>query len=168
MKILKIIDKIWEEVEMAILSITTILMSFMLVGNAISRYFFNKSWAFTEEVGKMGIIVLTFMGLGYAARKKMHIDMSGFFDMMPFKVQRVLGMFIHVISGIVLLYCTYLSLQYVLHLHTLSQVSTILRIPLYLTMSVVPLGFFLAGLRYLIDLIIGIKTKDSNLAEKLD
>src|SRR5699024_9731175 len=168
MKILKIIDKIWEEVEMAILSITTILMSFMLVGNAISRYFFNKSWAFTEEVGKMGIVVLTFMGLGYAARRKMHIEMSGFFDMMPFKVQRVIGICVHFISGIVLLYCTYLSLQYVLHLHTLSQVSTILRVPLYLTMSVVPLGFFLAGLRYLIDLFIGIKTKDSNLAEKLE
>src|SRR5690625_7595927 len=82
MKIIATIDKVWEEIEKAILSLTTIAMSLMLVGNALSRYFLNKSWAFTEEVGKMGVIVLTFMGLGYAARKKMHIEMSGFFDLM--------------------------------------------------------------------------------------
>lgn len=168
MKVLKKIDHIWEEIEKGILSITTILMSFMLVGNAISRYFFNKSWAFTEEVGKMGIIVLTFMGLGYAARKKMHIEMSGFFDMMPFKMQRIVGMSVHFISSVVLFYCMYLALQYVQHLHTLGQVSTILRVPLYITMSVVPLGFFLAGIRYLVDFIIGFKKKDSNLAEEIE
>lgn len=168
MKMLKAIDSIWEEIEKGILSITTILMSFMLVGNAVSRYFFNKSWAFTEEVGKMGIIVLTFMGLGYAARKKMHIEMSGLFDMMPFKMQRIVGMSVHFISAIVLFYCMYLALKYVQHLHTLGQVSTILRVPLYITMSVVPLGFFLAGIRYLVDFIIGFKKKDSNLAEEIE
>jgi len=88
--------------------------------------------------------------------------------MMPFKMQRVVGMSVHFISAIVLLYCTYLALQYVQHLHALSQVSTILRMPLYMTMSVVPLGFFLAGLRYLIDFIIGFKKKDSNLAEEFE
>lgn len=168
MKVLKTIDLIWEAIERGILSITTILMSLMLVGNAVSRYFFNKSWAFTEEVGKMGIIVLTLMGLGYAARKKMHIEMSGFFDMMPFKMQRVVAMGVHFISAIVLFYCMYLSLQYVQHLHTLGQVSTILRVPLYITMSVVPLGFLLAGIRYSVDFIIGFQKKDSNLQEEID
>lgn len=162
------IDKVWEEIEKAILSLTTIAMSLMLVGNALSRYFLNRSWAFTEEIGKTGVIVLTFMGLGYAARKKMHIEMSGVFDMLPFKAQRVIGMGVHFISAIVLGYCAYLGIIYVQHLHTLGQVSTILRFPLYITMSVVPIGFFLASLRYFIDLIIGIKKKDSNFAKELE
>src|SRR5690625_7842702 len=92
------VDRIWEAIEKGILSITTILMSIMLVSNAISRYFFNKSWPFTEEIGKMGIIVLTFMGLGYAARKSMHIEMSGFYDLMPKKIKRYLGIFINLVS----------------------------------------------------------------------
>lgn len=160
MQFLRKLDSIWEEVEKGILSITTILMSLMLVGNAVSRYFFNKSWPFTEEVGKMGILVLTFMGLGYAARRKMHIEMSGFFDMMSWKWQRIIGIFINLISGLVLLFCTYLAIQYISHLHTLQQVSTILRIPLYLTMLVIPLGFFLVSIRYFVDFVERLTSKE--------
>lgn len=159
MKILQKIDLLWEKVEKGILSITTILMSLMLVGNAVSRYFFNKSWPFTEEIGKVGIIVLTFMGLGYAARKKMHIEMSGFYDMMSLKMQRVLSIFINLLSALVLAFCTYLAIEYVIHLYILNQVSTILRIPLYLTMMVIPIGFFLATVRYIVDFVDRLLTK---------
>jgi len=150
-RVLRTIDRIWEKIEAGILSITTILISAMLVGNAISRYFFNKSWAFTDEIGKLGIIVLTFMGLGYAARKSMHIEMSGFYDLMPKKIQRILGIIINLVSALVLMYCTYLAIQYVQHLHTIGQVTTILRMPLYLTMMFIPVGFFLASIRYFVD-----------------
>src|SRR5690625_2089595 len=152
MRVLRNIDVIWESVERGILSLTTIRMSLMLVGNAISRYFFNRSWPFTEEIGKVGIIVLTFMGLGYAARKRMHIEMSGFYDMMPKKAQRILAIFINLISALVLVFCTYLAIQYVLHLYDLGQVSTILRYPLYLTMMVIPIGFLLASIQFFVDL----------------
>src|SRR5690625_2886331 len=151
MRVLRTIDSIWEKIERGILSITTILMSLMLVGNAISRYFFNKSWPFTEEIGKMGILVLTFMGLGYAARKSMHIEMSGFYDLMPKKIKRYLGIFINLVSALILVFCTYLAIQYIQHLHTIGQVSTILRMPLYLTMLFIPVGFFLASVRYFVD-----------------
>ncbi|HLR70932.1 MAG TPA: TRAP transporter small permease [Pseudogracilibacillus sp.] len=151
MRVLKAIDGIWEKMEAGILSITTILVSVLLVSNAISRYFFNKSWPFTEEIGKIGIVVLTFMGLGYAARKGMHIEMSGFYDLLPKKAQRILGIFINLISALVLVFCTYLAIQYIQHLYDISQVTTILRMPLYLTMMFVPIGFLLAAIRYFVD-----------------
>ncbi|WP_179134553.1 TRAP transporter small permease [Oceanobacillus timonensis] len=151
MRILRRIDEIWEKIEAGILSITIISISLMLVGNTISRYFFSKSWPFTEELGKVGIIILTFMGLGYAARKGMHIEMSGFYDLMSEKAQRILGIFINLISALVLVFCTYLGMKYIQHLYTLGQVSTILRIPLYLTMMFVPIGFFLASIRYFVN-----------------
>src|SRR5699024_6524349 len=147
------IDRVWEQIERGILSVTTILMSLMLVGNAVSRYFFNKSWPFTEEIGKMGVLVLTFMGLGYAARKGMHIEMSGFLDMMSKKAERVVGLIINLLSALVLIICTYLAVRYIQHLFDLKQVSTILRIPLYLVMMVIPLGFFLATIRYFVDFV---------------
>ncbi|HLS65569.1 MAG TPA: TRAP transporter small permease [Pseudogracilibacillus sp.] len=160
MQVLRFIDRLWVHVEQAILSITTIAMSVMLVGNAISRYFFNKSWPFTEEIGKMGILVLTFMGLGYAARKGMHIEMSGVFDLLPNKVKRILRIFINLVSSIILIICTYLAFRYVIHLYDLNQVSTILRLPLYLTMAVIPLGFLLATIRYFVDFIQTILVKE--------
>lgn len=150
---LKKIDFVWEKIEQAILSVTIVAMSLMLIGNALSRSFLNKSWAFTEEIGKMGVIVLTFIGIGYAVRKSMHIEMSGFFDMMSERWQRYVSLLIQVGSALVLGFMTYLSFKYIVHLHTLGQVTTILRWPMYLTMSVIPIGFLFGTVRYIIELI---------------
>lgn len=141
-------DRIWEQVEHAILSLTVILMSIMLIGNALSRYFFNRSWAFTEEVGKIGVVVITFIGIGYAARKGMHIEMSGLYDMMSKKWRRNVSLLINFGSALVLAIFTYLSIRYVQHLYYLGQVTTILRFPLYITMLVIPLGFLFGTVRY--------------------
>lgn len=153
MDILKKLENVWSEVERGVLSITVILMSIMLVGNALSRYLFSKSWGFTEEIGQLSVVVLTFMGIGYAARKGMHIEMSGFYDMMSEKYQRIVKIIINLVTAIIMLVCTYLSYQYVNHLFEIGQVTTILRLPLYLVMIVVPLGFLLAFIRYLVDFI---------------
>lgn len=152
-RLLKRIDFVWEKIEQAILSLTVILMSFMLIGNALSRSFLNKSWAFTEEVGKIAVVILTFIGIGYAARKSMHIEMSGFYDMLPERLQRYLSLMIQFGSALVLGFLTYLSFQYVHHLYVLGQVTTILRFPLYITMLVIPIGFLLGCIRYIVDFI---------------
>lgn len=128
-------------------------MSAMLIGNALSRSFLNKSWAFTEEVGKIGVIVLTFIGIGYAARKSMHIEMSGFFDMLSKRWQRYVSLFIQIGSALVLAILTYLSFRYIEHLYVLGQVTTILRVPLYLTMLVIPIGFLFGTIRYIVDFV---------------
>jgi|SRR5690625_36502 len=166
MSVFKKIDHIWTEIEKGILSITTILMSLMLVSNAISRYFFNKSWPFTEEIGTMGVILLTFMGLGYAVRQKMHIEMSGVYDLLPPKVKYVLDLIINAGSFLVLGLCTYLGIKYVMHLHELGQVSTILRLPLYLTMLVIPIGFLIATFRFLVDFVKGLKFSNTEHAKR--
>lgn len=117
-KLYKRIDLVWTEIEKGILSITTIAMSLLLVSNALSRYFFNKSWGFSEEIGKMGIIVLTFMGLGYAARQHMHIEMSGLYDLLPPKFKYAFDIIINFGSFLVLALCTYLGYKYVMHYMT--------------------------------------------------
>jgi|SRR5690625_309111 len=158
-RFLKRLDFYWEKIEQAILSITIISMSFMLIGNAVSRSFLNKSWAFTEEVGKIGVIVLTSIGIGYAARKQMHIEMSGFYDLLPNKIKRYVYLFIQIGSAFILAILTYLSFQYVQHLYKLGQVTTILRVPLHLTMFVIPLGFLLGTIRYIVDFLKAIISK---------
>lgn len=157
---LRKLDFVWEKMEQAILSITIVAMSLMLIGNALSRSFLNKSWAFTEEVGKMGVIVLTFIGIGYAVRKSMHIEMSGFYDMMSDKWQRYVALLIQFGSAMVLGFMTYLSFKFIIHLYVLGQVTTILRWPMYLTMSVIPIGFLFGTIRYIVDFIKTIMGKE--------
>lgn len=160
MEILQKIEKSWGYLERGILSLTTILMSVMLIGNALSRYIFSKSWGFTEEIGQLAIVVLTFMGLGYAARKSMHIEMSGFFDLLPMKYRRLLRLFINFVTAVILVFVTYLSFQYVFHLQDIGQVTPILRLPIYTVMFAVPIGFLFAFISYVIDFIKVVSSKE--------
>jgi hypothetical protein len=53
------------------------------VGNVIGRFVFGRSLYFAEEVNQFLIILITFAGIGYAARNGRHIRMSAFYDMLP-------------------------------------------------------------------------------------
>lgn len=162
MKAFNKIEKIWSSIELAILGLITLVMSVLLAGNAVSRYLFNKSWGFSEEVGSLALVAMTFLGIGYAVRKKQHIEMSGFYDLLPKQAQWALRLFIDLVSAIVLLFLTYLSYEYVLHLHQIGEVTTMLQFPVYLIMAVMPIGFFIAFLSYLVDFIKGIYTRKEN------
>lgn len=152
-RFLRKLDEVWEKVERAILSLTVIAMSLLLIGNALSRSFLNQSWAFTEEIGQFGLIVLTFIGIGYAARKSMHIEMSGFYDLLPKRFQWFLFLVIQLGSALVLGFLTYLSFKYVQGLYDSGRVMTILRYPIYIPMSVIPIGFLLGTIRYIVDFV---------------
>ncbi|MGM8212904.1 TRAP transporter small permease [Virgibacillus sp. W0430] len=147
------IDIVWTMCEKYILSIMTILMSVMLIGNATSRYLLGISWASTEEIGQISIVVMTFIGLSYAVRKRMHIEMSGLYDLLPTKHKRLLSIFITLVTSVVLAVVTYLSIKYVINLYDLKQTTNVLRIPMYLVMSVVPFGFMLATVRYFVEFV---------------
>lgn len=148
MNLINRVDKIWSEIEKGILGITTIIMSILLVGNALSRYLLNKSWGFTEEIGQHALIILTFMGIGYATRAGTHIEMSGFYDLLNKKYKRIVKLVVSIITAFIMLVCAYIGLKYVIHLREIEQVTPILRMPFYLIMTVVPLGFFIAFIRY--------------------
>lgn len=80
MKIIKKIDNIIGKIEEYILIIGIIGMSLLLFGNVFSRVVLNNSWSFAEEIGQMLVVLVTFMGLGYAVRKGRYINMTSIYD----------------------------------------------------------------------------------------
>ncbi len=157
---MKSLDKIVEKVEEAILGYSVLLMAFVLIGSVLSRTLLNSSWTFAEEVGQTLTIIVTFVGIGYAAKKVKHITMSAIFDLMSEKGKKIFQLIITSVTSLCLFYLTYLGLQYTLKVHELSRVTPALRIPMYLIMAFVPLGFFLGAVEYARTFIKNICEKD--------
>lgn len=147
-------------IEEFILSYAVIIMAIILIGNVISRSVFNRSWTFAEETGSHLIIVTTFLGISYAARKGRHIRMSAFFDLLPYRLQKIFILFISLFTALVLFYLAYLSLQYTITVYSMGRITAALRLPAYIIVAVVPLGFSLGGIQYLINFILNIKEKE--------
>ncbi|WP_134704475.1 TRAP transporter small permease [Ammoniphilus sp. YIM 78166] len=159
MKLLKWIDRLIMNIEEKILSYSILLMAFILIGNVISRTFFNYSWHFAEEAGQFLVIAITFIGISYGARKGRHISMTAVIDLSPPKIQKALILIISAVTSVTLFYLAILGIEYTLKVEALGRVTPALRVPMYLVVMFIPIGFILGGIQYARNFWINLKAK---------
>ena len=144
-------------IEEQILGISIILMALILIANVIARKI-GHSLSFAEEVGAALLVICTFLGIGYAAKKARHIRMSAFFDAFPPKVQKIVIILISIVTMAVLFYMAYYSLKYTEYIRMLGKVTPALRLPAWWFSIPLSLGFFLGGLQYLLNIILNLRS----------
>ncbi|MFC4402804.1 TRAP transporter small permease [Gracilibacillus xinjiangensis] len=150
MKVFRLIDKVVMKLEEFILSFAIILISIMIVGNVIAREIFNSgAFFFAYEVSKFAIVIATFMGIGYAARKGRHISMSAFYDFAPFKVRKVMMIVINFVTAIFMFVMAYYTYSYVMFEYNTGAITTSLQVPRYFMSVFIPIGFFVAGIQFI-------------------
>lgn len=164
MKLIEKLDNALLKVEEIILSYSIILIAIMVVGNVLNRAIFGSSWSFASEVSKFAIYMATFMGIGYAARKGRHINMSAFFDLAPQKIRKALAIFIPALTAVILFIFAYYGYVYMMDVYESGRVTPALQLPSYLLSIWVPLGLVLGGLQFLRNMWINIKEDDVYLA----
>ncbi|WP_281645996.1 TRAP transporter small permease [Parendozoicomonas sp. Alg238-R29] len=152
-RVLAQIDLWIGRIEASILSLAIIAMATNSIANVFGRYVFNQSLYFSDELNQFLIVVITFMGLGYITRKGKHIRMSAFYDMWPAKVQKVSMIVIALLTAVVMFVLAWYAFEYVQKLERRGRVTPALQVPLYLTYIWVSLGFFIAGIQYLLTAI---------------
>ncbi|MRH44034.1 TRAP transporter small permease subunit [Aquibacillus halophilus] len=161
MNILNFIDKTIMKLEEFILSFAIILISIMTVGNVIAREVFNSGiLSFNLEVSKFAVVIATFMGIAYAARKGRHISMSAFYDFGSFKIRKIMMIVINGLTAIVLFVLTYFSGVFVISEYQNGAVTTALQVPQYLMVIFIPIGFFMGGIQFIRNMWINITDKE--------
>ncbi|EBA18260.1 TRAP dicarboxylate transporter, DctM subunit [Roseobacter sp. SK209-2-6] len=75
-------------IEAWILGWGIILKATNTIANVFGQYVFNPSIYFSEELNEFLIVIVTFMGLGYATRKGIHIRMSAIYDALPVRMRK--------------------------------------------------------------------------------
>ncbi|WP_407269190.1 TRAP transporter small permease [Radiobacillus sp. PE A8.2] len=160
-KSLDIVDKAVMKLEEFILSFSVILISIMIIGNVIAREIFGSNiFIFHLEVSKFAIVIATFMGIAYVARKGRHISMSAFYDFAPFKGRKIMMIAINFITAIAMFFLAYHSYLYVLSEAKYGAVTSNLQVPVWVMVMFIPLGFLMAGIQYLRNTWINIRVKD--------
>jgi TRAP-type C4-dicarboxylate transport system permease small subunit len=116
--------------------------------NVFTRTAFGVSLAAVEEVSGIGMLVVTFVGLSYAAGQGRHIRMTALTDALPAKPRKVLLVFTHATTALLLVGLAGIALAYIDTLYTLGTASPALGIPLWIPACVVPVGCGLAAVQY--------------------
>jgi TRAP-type C4-dicarboxylate transport system permease small subunit len=157
----KFFNKTLSRFEEFVLSCSVIAMALLLIVGVIFRVVFNNSLTFTEEVASALLVLVSFFGLGYCARKGRHITMSIVFDMVGNKFKRIFMIVISLVSAAATAYIGYLAIKYALSVKELKRVTPALQVPMYLIYTVVPIGLLLSAIEYTRTFLMNIKDTEN-------
>jgi len=133
-----------------------VLMSAHVVGNLL----FGQGIAGTYEVTEMLIVVITFIGVGYAARNARHISMSAIYDQLSGRWRKALLILICLGTALLMFYFAVKSIEYVMAIYERGRSSASLQIPMWIVYLALPVGFILAGIQYVLTAVRNLVSDD--------
>jgi TRAP-type C4-dicarboxylate transport system permease small subunit len=144
------LDRWLGRAEAFILGAGVLLMALNTVANVVGRFVFQHSFFFTEEVNRILIVMITFAGIGYAARHGRHIRMSALFDVLPAGGRRWLMMLIALVTSLVMFALAFFSIRYIGSVASSGRVLSSLQVPVWWIFLWVPVGLSVTGVQYLL------------------
>ncbi|MBF8223424.1 MULTISPECIES: TRAP transporter small permease [Halomonadaceae] len=154
------IDTGISKAEAVILAMGVILMAINTIANVVSRFALGESLHFSEEINRILIVMITFAGIGYAARHGRHIRMSAIYDALPTGGRRWLMIIICTFTALVMFVLCYYSIGYIQTTYSRGRVLPSLSIPVWMMFVWVPVGFAITGIQYLLTAIKNLTSRD--------
>ena len=152
------------KVEAVILATGVLLMAINTVANVVGRFILGESLHFSEELNRILIVMITFAGLGYAARHGRHIRMSAIYDVFPTSVRRWMMILISFVTSAIMFFLCWYSVSYIYSVYSSGRVLPTLGFPIYLIYLWVPVGLTVTGIQYFMAGIKNIFSRDVYLS----
>ncbi|MCK0162438.1 TRAP transporter small permease [Marinobacter sp. S6332] len=150
--------------EAVILAAGIILMAINTCVNVVARFVFGEGFFFSGEINRILIILVTFAGIGYAARYGRHIRMSAVYDALPTKGRKVLMIFIALFTSAVMFFLCYHSYGYIETLYSRGRILPALGFEIWWIYIWVPVGFAVTGIQYLLTAVKNFTSEDVYLS----
>jgi C4-dicarboxylate transporter DctQ subunit len=145
-----VLDRALEAFEAVLISGAILGMAVTSITNVVARNGFGRSLSSAEEVSQLLSVLVTFGGIGYAARRARHIRMSALYDSLSGRPRKALWILTCLGTGALLLLLAVHAVAYVGSLRLLGSVTPALRVPLHLVYLCVPVGLGLGGVQYVL------------------
>lgn len=168
LRALSAFDSALGAIEKWIITVSILGMALLMSAHVVSSLVFNRGIPGTYEVTEMLIVVITFVGVSYAARHARHISMSAIYEQVGGRLRKGMLILLCLGSAALMFYFAYLSLGYVDTIYSRGRTSSSLHIPLWIVYTSLPVGFTLAGVQYVLTAVRNMISKElyRNFREK--
>jgi TRAP-type C4-dicarboxylate transport system permease small subunit len=144
LQLLTWIDRwILEGFEKGIIGLGLIILCIIVFTNVISRYIFDYSPVWGDELPRYMMVWITFIGMAHCVRKGAHVSMDMIFEKLSIKVKKKAYLFILVVSFAFSLLLAYKGWGLSQKVFTLNQKSVALEIPMGYIYLAIPIGALL-------------------------
>lgn len=153
LRALLLLDRGLGLIEKIIVAGSILVMAFLMSAHVVGNIVLGQGITGAYEMTEMLIVIITFVGVGYAARHARHISMSAFYEQLGGQRRKALLMLICLGTALLMFYFSYKSIEYVITLHDRGRTSASLQMPLWIVYLALPIGFALAGIQYVLTLV---------------
>ncbi|MCS4504572.1 Ectoine/5-hydroxyectoine TRAP transporter small permease protein UehB [wastewater metagenome] len=144
------LDRWLGNIERLIVGGGILVMAIVMSGHVLGRLIFGEGIPGTSEITELLIILITFIGVSYAARSARHISMSALYDQLGGTARKGLLVLICLGTAALMFYLAFESADYTLAIYERGRTSSALTIPLWIVYLAAPIGFTLAGVQYVL------------------
>ena len=159
-RMLQAVDNGIAWLEKAALGVGVLGMTTVSIANVFMRNVMGQSLTFADELNQALIILVTFLGVGFAARQGRHIRMTALFDQLGRLPRKITMMLVAASTAALLFTLAWYSLDYAMHTRNTGSVTPSLQIPLWLVYSVAPIGLAVGGIQYVMTLLRNLVSHD--------
>ncbi|MFC0338009.1 TRAP-type C4-dicarboxylate transport system, small permease component [Kushneria avicenniae] len=153
LRALLLLDRGLGLIERTIVAGSILVMALLMSAHVVGSITLGQGITGTYEMTEMLIVIITFVGVGYAARHARHISMSAIYEQLGDQRRKALLMLICLGTALLMFYFSYKSIEYVITLHDRGRTSASLQMPLWIVYLALPIGFALAGIQYVLTLV---------------
>jgi TRAP-type C4-dicarboxylate transport system permease small subunit len=141
----------WIENTIAVLTMGTV--SILVFGQVVSRYCFEYTPVWSEELSRFLIVWSIFIGVAIGVRKNQHIGVDAIIRFLPHKLKLASEVLLNLIGVVVIAILIYSSFEFIGHTMEYEQLSPAMRIPMYIPYIAMPVGLSLSIIHFIHNII---------------
>ena len=139
----------FQKIEKVVACVCVSIMAILVFANVISRYVFQYSFAFSDEMSTYLFVLMSFMGTAIAARRRAHLGLSVITDHVNPKARLIIQMIMYGVSAFFCLLIVITGVQMVISQIQLGQETATMQWPEWIYGSFVPIGGLFAMVAFL-------------------
>ena len=148
-KLLKPLE--WIENSIAVVSMATV--SLLVFGQVVSRYGFNYTPVWSEELARFLVVWSIFIGVAIGVRNNQHIGVDALLRFLPHKLLLASEVLLNLIGVVVISILVYTSIDFIKATIEYGQLSPAMRIPMYIPYIAMPVGLSLSIVHFIHNIV---------------
>jgi len=150
--VLKLVEEIFYYLEDKFTIICFTGMTFAILYGIIMRFLLRLPNQYGEEISRYLLVMSVFIGLGIVERENKHMKIDLISNILPKSISKIMNFTTRVITIVTYIWLSLIATNYVIRIYSLGQLSTCVKMPMYIMYGTLLIGFILGVLHSIIHL----------------
>ncbi len=152
-RVIELLNEFIERIESFLIVLFVIVMLLLAFGQVIFRMFFHIGFPWADDLLRHLVLWVGFVGASIGTRKNRHITIDVFSRILPPRVKPFVEFLTLLMASVISFFLFLSAKDFVKMEKEFMEMSVTLKLPLWILQIIIPIGFIMISIRFLINSI---------------